>query len=158
MSLQRLDVGLARRASVALDTISRTAGGSAPPEVITRLKGLPALLRTSGLPATMAFLYAKAGGEDPLEIAYRTVRDALLAEVAAVWDWGDERPDAMEFFARIGDPARVSATDLARATARLEEFANWLRRLAEALERAAPRSQRGTTAARHNRGRSDGHA
>ncbi len=150
MSLQRLDVGLAGRASVALDTISRAAGGSAPAEVITRLKGLPALLRTSGLPATMAFLYSKAGDDDPLEIAYRTVRDALLAEIAVVWGWGEERPDAIEFFARISDPARVSSHDLARATIRLEEFANWLRRLAEALERSAPR--RGREAAATRRG------
>jgi hypothetical protein len=157
MSLQRADVGLAGKASVALDTISREAGGAVPPEVITRLKGLPALLRTSGLPATMAFLYAKAGGDSPLEVAYRTVRDALLTEVAVVWGWGDERPDAIEFFGRIGDPAKVSATDLARATMRLDQFASWLRRLAEALERSAPRPPRGVTAARRNQRQGDGH-
>jgi CRISPR-associated protein (Cas_Cmr5) len=156
MSLQRLDVGLAGRASAALDTISRAGGGTAPAEVVTRLKGLPVLLRTSGLPATMAFLYAKAGGDGPLEIAYRAVRDALLTEIAAVWGWGDERPDAMEFFARIADPATVSATDLARATMRLEEFANWLRRLAEALERTAPRPPHGPAAARRSHQRGDG--
>ena len=54
MTLVRLDTGLARKASVILDGIRRDGEGSLSPEIITRLKGLPALLLTSGLPATMA--------------------------------------------------------------------------------------------------------
>ena len=158
MSLRRLDTRLAGKASAALDKIGRDAGGTPPPDIITRLKQLPALLRTSGLPATMAFLYAKAGDVKPIEIAYRSVRDALLTEIAAVWDWGEDRPDALEFFARIGDPARVSADDLARASIHLEEFANWLRRLAEALEHTAPVQQRASNAGRSSRGQGDSDA
>lgn len=145
MSLARLDVGLARKASAALEQIRQDGGGTAPAEVITRLKGLPALMRTSGLPATMAFLYAKAGDDGALERAYRTVRDALVTELAAVWGW-DDRPGALEFFDRIGDPAKIDGGDLALASARLEEFASWMRRLAEALDRTTP-SRRGDAAA-----------
>lgn len=138
MSLNRLDTQLAGRASAALDEIRRIGGGSVPGEVITRLKGLPSLLRTSGLPATMAFLYAKAGDGGGLAGAYRTVRDAMLRELGESWGW-DDQPEAVEFFGRIGDPQQVGPADLALAAARLEEFAGWMRRLAEALEGAAPR-------------------
>jgi hypothetical protein len=154
--LQRLDTGLAGKASAVLDYIQRDAGNDALPEVITRLKGLPALLRTSGLPATMAFFYAKAGSEKPLERAYGAVRDALLSEVTSVWGWEDPRPDALEFFAWIADPSTVNGVALARASARLEEFANWLRRLAEALERTQPRRRHGSPAGRNPGPGSDG--
>jgi hypothetical protein len=158
MSLKRLDAGLAGKASAALDKIRRDAGGSPPPEVITRLKGLPAMLRTSGLPATMAFLYAKSGEDKPIEVAYRTVRDALLAEVAAVWNWGDDRPDALEFFARIGNPASLNADDLAQASMHLEGFANWLRRLAEAVERTMANPPRARASDPASRRREDNDA
>lgn len=155
MSLSRLDAGLAGKASAALDEIRRVSGGTAPAEVITRLKGLPALLRSSGLPATMAFLYSKAGEDGALERAYLTVRDAMVKELAAAWDW-DDQPDALEFFSRIGDPEQISGGDLTMATARLEEFANWMRRLAEALERAAPGRPAGAAGRQDGRTRDGG--
>jgi hypothetical protein len=133
MSLQRVDVGLARKAAAALDTIRRDAQGTAPAEVISQLKRLPALLQASGVPATMAFLYSKSGDQRPLERAYRTIRDALLTELAEAWQWAD-KPDALEFFNRVGDASQVDAAALSRASVRLQEFAMWLRRLAEALE------------------------
>jgi CRISPR/Cas system CMR-associated protein Cmr5 small subunit len=138
MTLVRLDTGLARKASVILDGIRRDGEGSLSPEIITRLKGLPALLLTSGLPATMAFFYAEAGTTDPLSRAYEAVRVALVDEIAGELGW-DDRPDALGFFERIGDPERTAAADLARVTGRLEKFAEWLRRLTEALDHSAPR-------------------
>jgi CRISPR type III-B/RAMP module-associated protein Cmr5 len=143
MSLERVDVGLAAKAASALNTIRRDAQGTAPAEVISQLKRLPALLQASGVPATMAFLYSKSGDQRPLERAYRTIKDALLAELAKEWQWAD-KPDALEFFDRLG--SQVDAAALSRASVRLQEFAMWLRRLAEALEHsdAAARSGSGT--------------
>ena len=127
MTLVRLDTGLARKASVTLDGIRRDGQGALSPEIVTRLKGMPALLRTSGLPATVAFFYAKAGTADPMARAYEAVRVALVDQVAAELGW-DDRPDALGFFELIGDQERTTAADLARVTGRLEEFAGWLRR------------------------------
>lgn len=133
MSLQRADVGLAGKASAALNDIRRRTGQDAPAEAISQLKRLPALLQASGVPATMAFLYSKAGDDRPLDRAYRAILDALLDELAEEWGW-DDRPKAVEFFERIGDPDQVDSAALSRASARLQGFALWLRRLAEALE------------------------
>jgi hypothetical protein len=140
VTASRVDTGLARKAAAALDTIRRDSGGTVPSEVTSQLKGLPALLLTSGLPATMAFLYARSGNDGRVERAYRTLRDALLTELTAAWDWTDQpQPDAVEFFERLDG---IDEASLALAAARLEEFSTWLRRLAEALERSEPRPAR----------------
>jgi CRISPR/Cas system CMR-associated protein Cmr5 small subunit len=153
MSLQRVDVRLAGRAAAALDTIRRDAQGTAPAEVISQLKRLPALLQSSGVPATMAFLYSKSGDQSPLERAYRTIKDALLAELAEAWLWTD-KPGALEFFDRLGDADQVDSAALSRASVRLQEFATWLRRLAEALEHsdtaAGSGRSRSSTGGRHD--------
>ncbi len=101
--------------------------------MISQLKRLPALLQGSGVPATMAFLYAKAGNDRALGRAYAEIRDALLTELAEAWGW-DDRPGAIEFFKRVGDRRQVDAAALSQASVRLREFAIWLRRLAEAVE------------------------
>ena len=133
MSLKRADVGLAREASAIMDKIQQAGKGDAPAEAISQLKRLPALLQTSGVPATIAFLYSKAGDERPLDRAYRSILDALLEKLAIEWGWTDKKPDAVTFFAQMAelDPAALS-----RASLRLQGLALWLRRLAEALEHA----------------------
>lgn len=135
MSLRRSDVGLAGKAAAVLDTIRRDCGGTVPGDVISQLKGLPAMLQASGVAVTMAFLYSKAGTQRSLERAYAKIRDALLAELAEEWDWDvAERVDALEFFQRVSDPLQVDPAALSRASVRLQSFAMWLRRLAEAVE------------------------
>ena len=145
MSLERVDVRLAGKASAVLDYIRREAGGTAPAEVISQLKRLPALLQTSGVPATVAFLYSKAGGERSLDRAYQSILDALLQELAEEWGWSD-KPDAVEFYARIADPGQVDPAALSRASLRLQGLALWLRRLAEALEHSRRAERRDTRA------------
>ncbi len=133
MSLQRADVDLAGKAAKVLDDIRRDAPKNAVPgEVISQLKRLPSVLQTSGVPATMAFLYAKAGKEQAsLEKAYAAIRDALLKELAGAWNWTDQPQDALDFFKRLHT---TDAAALSRASLRLREFSLWLRRLAEAIE------------------------
>ena len=133
MSLLRTDTGLARKAAAVLEAIRRGPGGAMPAEVISQIKRLPALLQGSGVPATMAFLYAKAGNDRALGRAYAEIRDALLSQLAEVWGW-DDQPGALEFFERVGDPRQVDPAALSQASVRLREFAIWLRRLAEAVE------------------------
>ncbi|HET9895397.1 MAG TPA: type III-B CRISPR module-associated protein Cmr5 [Streptosporangiaceae bacterium] len=137
MSLERTDVRLAGKAAAVLDVIRRDSGGTVPADVIGQLKRLPALLLSSGVPASMAFLYSKAGDRSSLEQAYAAILDALRAELAAVWGWSD-RPGPLQFFTRVSDPAQVDSAALSRASVRLGEFALWLRRLAEAIEHSEP--------------------
>lgn len=136
MSLVRLDYGLAARASQILDDILRTSGGQLAPELVSRFKGLPAMIRTSGLPATLAFFYAKSAGEGALPEAYKTARVALIREIVEELKLDAPPQTAPAFFVLLGDPAEVSPGDLARITARTEELAVWLRRLTEATEHA----------------------
>jgi hypothetical protein len=144
-ALQRIDHGLARQAAATLDRIRDVCGGRVSPQVITRLKGLPVLLRTSGTLATLAFFAAKGGqgsGEDgqggggSLAEAYATVGAALRREVCAALGWAEEPGDPnvdSGFLKRLTDE-QVSPIRLAVANGRLEEYAGWLRRLAEAVE------------------------
>lgn len=134
MSLQRADVGQAGKASATISNVRRQAGETVPADVISQLKRLPAVLGTSGLPATMAFLYSKADGDRSLNRAYRAILDALLSELKDQWEWDRKPSDAVEFFEWTADPDRVDAAALSRASVHLQGFALWLRRLAEALE------------------------
>ena len=143
----RTDHGLARLAAQTLDRVRDPQTSTVSDQVITRLKGLPALLRTSGPLATLAFFAAKAGddkaGDDkPLARAYAVVGAALQEQVAA--EIGEQVPASSCFsefvLAFTGDTVPPGA--LSRASARLEEFALWLRRLAEATEQEQDRSQR----------------
>ncbi len=133
----RLDHGLAGAAADTIDQARERPGGRVSDEVITRLKGLPALLRTSGPLATLAFFAAKASEDKKLGPAYAVVGQALREQVRA--ELPQLSPDAdqdsgLTGFVRSFTGERVTPGDLARATARLEAFASWLRRLAEAVE------------------------
>lgn len=144
MSPRRLDLTAAADAEEVMATIAR--GGPVSSEVLTRLKGLPTLLRASGIPAVLAFFAAKAGpasaastgaaadaGRRQLWAAYRTVRHALVTQLTAELGWAPTPTDPPDFYARL---AALPAADLARASRRLDTFAGWLRRLAEATDQA----------------------
>ncbi|MEV4511590.1 type III-B CRISPR module-associated protein Cmr5 [Dactylosporangium sp. NPDC049525] len=144
MSPRRFDLTAAADAERALAAIA--GGKPVPGEILTRLKGLPALLRASGVPAVLAFFGAKAGpatsapisaqasGSDPgaqqLASAYRKVRHALVEQLTVELGWAQPPTDI------YGQLAALPAADLARAYRRLEAYAGWLRRLAEATEQA----------------------
>lgn len=137
----RVDQGLAQLAAVTLDRVRDQQTGLVSDQVITRLKGLPALLRTSGPLPVLAFFASKAGQAKPLGRAYAVIGRELRAVAAA--EIGDPAaPDApLSTFVLGFTDQHVPADALARASARLEEFALWLRRLAEATEREQERAE-----------------
>jgi hypothetical protein len=141
VSPRRLDLTTAADAERTMASIA--GGGPVPDEVLTRLKSLPSLLRASGVPAVLAFFAAKAGpatptsptsgpeaGQRQLASAYRTVRHALTEQLTAELGWTQPPTD---IYAQL---ATLPTVDLARAYRRLEAYAGWLRRLAEATEQA----------------------
>jgi len=137
----RVDHGLACLAATTLDQVRDQQTGLVSDQVITRLKGLPALLRTSGPLPVLAFFASKAGQAKPLERAYAVIGNELRAQAAA--EIGDPAPDApFSEFVLAFTSQHVPADALARASARLEEFALWLRRLAEATEQEQKRAKR----------------
>jgi len=138
----RVDHGLARLAATTLDRIRDPRTDLVSDQVITRLKGLPALLRTSGPLPVLAFFASKAGQDKPLERAYAVIGGELRAQAAA--ELGDPVPPDAPFseFVLAFTNQNVPADALARASARLEEFALWLRRLAEATEQEQQRAKR----------------
>lgn len=152
MALQRADHEIARSAMTAISGLRAQfadAGGAddagpataeVPDALFTRLAGLPALLRTSGLLPTLAFYAAKGGGGGPLERAYSEVGTALRDQIRQVLELpapaAHGRPPLdLAFLTELTDRLRERPHDLIRATRRLEEFTAWLRRLAEALKK-----------------------
>ena len=130
----RVDHGLARLAAQTLDAIRDPRTGQVSDQIITRLKGLPALLRTSGPLPTLAFFASKSGQGNPLERAYAVVGNELRVQFAAeIGEAAHADATFTEFVLALTDQ-NVPADALARASTRLEEFALWLRRLAEAIE------------------------
>lgn len=138
----RVDHDLARLAATTLDRVRDQRTGMVSDQVITRLKGLPALLRTSGPLPVLAFFAAKAGQDKPLDRAYAVIggelRDQAAAEIGSPVAAG--APFSEFVLALTGQ--NIPADALARAAARLEEFALWLRRLAEATEQEQERASR----------------
>jgi hypothetical protein len=137
----RVDHDLARLAAKTLDAIRDPRTGAVSDQIITRLKGLPALLRTSGPLPTLAFFASKSGSAKPLERAYAVVGSELRVQFAS--ETGAAVPADATFseFVLALTGQNVPADALARASARLEEFALWLRRLAEATEREQQRAE-----------------
>jgi hypothetical protein len=137
----KVDHGLARRAAEVLDQIREIQGGRVSDQVITRLKGLPALLRTSGPLPVLAFFAAKSGEQKPLEKAYGLVGGQLrLIAAEEIGDAGQADASFDKFVVAL-TREDIPADALARASARLDEFALWLRRLAEAVEQEQDRAK-----------------
>lgn len=131
---RRLDVGMAARAAVVLDRISGDEAGPLTRQVVTRLNTLPAMLRTSGLSATLAFLADRANrdGGGQLTEAYKAVYDELCAQM---WhyirnDDSDPPDDPRRLFTRF---AEAEPHQRLHASAHVEALAGWLRRLARAV-------------------------
>jgi len=97
--------------------------------VVRRLRGLPAMLRVSGVPATIAFAESRARSGGDLGKAYEEVAKALRGQLAATLGWPVQ---PAQLYAKMRD---ASAADLACGFVRLDAFAGWLRRLAEAAPR-----------------------
>ena len=137
----RVDHDLARLAATTIDRIRDQRTGQVSDQVITRLKGLPALLRTSGPLPVLAFFASKAGQDKPLERAYAVIGSELCVQAAA--EIGTPVAPGAPFteFVLAFTDQDVPADALARASVRLEEFALWLRRLAEATEQEQDRAK-----------------
>jgi len=117
--MHRRDQGLAAKAwTVVRDAKTRGASD----EFRTRVMGLPAMLQSGGLIATMTFLRGRQRrGEDALQQAYGRVFDALAEHVAP------GRPEgALAWLTQCGP------SDYRRATIAARDLALWLRRAAEA--------------------------
>jgi CRISPR-associated protein Cmr5 len=120
----RVDHDLARAAANAL------RGQTVDPVLRTRLRGLPAMLQTSGLAATCAFLLSKAKDPTAKEApdAYRRTAKTLLDEAAQA---AGLTPD---------DDPRITLDRLSQATdrqyviaeTRAAMLALWLSRLGQA--------------------------
>ncbi|MEO3858507.1 type III-B CRISPR module-associated protein Cmr5 [Acrocarpospora sp. B8E8] len=141
MTLRRADHDLAADAMRALDRIREACGQKVSPQVLTRLRALPTMLRASGVLATLAFYAAKRGEKKELEKAYDIVGAELRAQICAVLGWQETgRPSlSLDFLTRLTDHLRAKPASLGMLSVRLEEFSGWLSRLAEALEREQDR-------------------
>jgi hypothetical protein len=138
----RVDHGLARLAADTLDKVRDQQTRTVPDQVITRLKELPALLRTSGPLAVLAFYAAKAGGRTTVARAYAAVGGALRDQAAAGLSQTVPADASFGQFVRALTGQAISPDELARMSARLEAFALWLRRLAEAVEQEQEQAKR----------------
>jgi CRISPR-associated protein Cmr5 len=124
MPVNRIDQGMAAAAVNALPPV-------VDKELRTRYKQLRVMLHSAGLAATYAFIAAKAGNREPLEVAYRDaalelrrhlVRQGLLAGDATTMTATDV----------LGQLGALDAAPYARASAEAAQFASWLSRLADA--------------------------
>jgi CRISPR type III-B/RAMP module-associated protein Cmr5 len=117
----RVDHDLARAAANAL------RNQVIDPVLRTRLRGLPAMLQTSGLAATCAFLLSKAKDREPPD-AYRLAAKTLLDEAAkAAGIVPDQDPrHTLDLLSQATDRQYVIAE------ARAAMLALWLSRLAQA--------------------------
>ncbi|HKR49618.1 MAG TPA: type III-B CRISPR module-associated protein Cmr5 [Pseudonocardiaceae bacterium] len=118
---ERVDHGLARAAANALRDQDITD------ELRTRMRGLPAMLQTSGLAATCAFLLAKAKNHERSD-AYWLTAKTLLDEAAGAAGI-DPNPDpnlTLDALSQATGPQYVLAET------RAAMLALWLSRLAQA--------------------------
>jgi len=110
------------------------------PELRTRYLQLPVMVRTAGLAATYAYLVAKSDAT-PLGRAYEAVADGIRSYLV---DRGRLLPGVTQNDQVVPALAGLSAADYARASVEVESLAGWLRRLAEATQRAnEPKPVRG---------------
>jgi CRISPR type III-B/RAMP module-associated protein Cmr5 len=123
---ERVDHGLARAAADALR--NRVVDS----ELRTRLRGLPAMLQTSGLAATCAFLLSKAKDHDPKDAYWLTAKTLLDEAASAVGIQPDPDPRIM-----LETITRATGQQYVTAETRAAMLALWLSRLAQAKATAA---------------------
>lgn len=95
-------------------------------ELRTRLAGLPAMIMTSGLAATGAFLLSRAESRETSP--YYTTATALLDDAATL----AKIPIGADTKATLDNIARTSGHQYLIAEARARMFASWLSRIANA--------------------------
>ncbi|MGH8922698.1 MAG: type III-B CRISPR module-associated protein Cmr5 [Actinomycetes bacterium] len=131
---ERVDHQLARAAADAL------RGQSMDPELRTRLRGLPAMLQTSGLAATCAFLLSRAKEQkeqkrsDPYWRTAKTLLDEAARAVGVTPATDDPR-------ATLDKLTQVTAQQYVLAETRAAMLALWLSRLAQAQAEAQKRDR-----------------
>lgn len=118
---ERVDHGLARAAADAL------RGRDVDPDLRTRLRGLPAMLQTSGLAATCAFLLSKAKDHERSDAYWLTAKTLLdeAAKAAGI----DPEPDPTVMLDAL---SRATGQQYVVAETRAAMLALWLSRLAQA--------------------------
>ncbi|MGH3977265.1 MAG: type III-B CRISPR module-associated protein Cmr5 [Pseudonocardiaceae bacterium] len=118
---ERVDHGLARAAATALRDQVVT------PELRTRMRGLPAMLQTSGLAATCAFLLSKAKDHERKDAYWLTAKTLLdeAAEAAGI----DPDPDPN---VTLDTLSQATGPQYVLAETRAAMLALWLSRLAQA--------------------------
>lgn len=119
--VERLDHGLARAAADAL------RNRVVDPELRTRLRGLPAMLQTSGLAATCAFLLSKAKGHDPKDAYWLTAKTLLDEAATEAGLQADADPRRT-----LDTLSRTTGRQYVMAETRAAMLALWLSRLAQA--------------------------
>lgn len=118
---ERVDHGLARAAAAALRNRVVDA------ELRTRLRGLPAMLQTSGLAATCAFLLSKAKVHESKDAYWLTAKTLLDEAASAVGIQPDRDPRST-----LDTITRATARQYVIAETRAAMLALWLSRLAQA--------------------------
>lgn len=127
---RRVDQDLARVAADAL------RGRDVDDELRTRMRGLPALLQTSGLAATCAFLLSRAKEHTPANAYWRTAKTLLDEAATAV---GVDPPADPR--ATLDKLTQVTAQQYVLAETRAAMLALWLSRLAQAKAEAQKRDR-----------------
>jgi CRISPR/Cas system CMR-associated protein Cmr5 small subunit len=125
MPVSRIDQGMATAAVAALPAV-------VDPELRTRYKQLRIMLHSAGLAATYAFIAAKSGNSEPLEIAYRDAALGLRKQLVAQGLLTGDAP-TMGIREVMGQLGAMDPVPYARASAEAAEFASWLSRLADAV-------------------------
>lgn len=118
---ERVDHGLARVAANAL------WDQDIDPELRSRLRGLPALLQTSGLAPTCAFLLSKGKVPGPQNGYWLTAKTLLDEAVTAAGLGKDPAPIRM-----LDTLSRATESQYLIAETRAAMLAIWLSRLAQA--------------------------
>jgi len=136
---RRLDQDLAKAATRILRREGSGELRTISPDLRTRYRQLPTMVRLSGLAATVAYLVSKSGktgsSKSDLEQAYTAVVDGIRARLQEQGYHLGAAPlnsnDALVL--RLAD---LPPGEYARASAEIEALAIWLSRLAEARFKA----------------------
>ncbi|MGH4020381.1 MAG: type III-B CRISPR module-associated protein Cmr5 [Pseudonocardiaceae bacterium] len=122
---ERVDHKLARAAADVLRDQKVDA------ELRTRMRGLPALLQTSGLAATCAFLLSRVKEHKPTDAYWRTAKTLLDEAARAIGVDPDPDPRAA-----LDKLTQVTGQQYVLAETRAAMLALWLSRLAQAKAEA----------------------
>jgi CRISPR type III-B/RAMP module-associated protein Cmr5 len=126
VTAQRVDQHMAGRAAAMLPQ-------RITPELRTRYRQLPMMVRTSGLAGAYAFLIAKSDQQTDLGRAYAKLASGIRSHLTERALISDPNPTNHAVLAAL---AAMAPQAYARAAAETELLAGWLSRLAEAKHQA----------------------